>query len=188
MICDKNPAVSRARGWVSHRVWNSVQTYFCMRIYCKINIFSVRFWNMSLVDLLKCWVGALNGSSLCFCRHTFFDQSVALLLLRHHKVHFIPSTLCFGTSWETFTRMHVQVRVGTALLGRWESGNAGKPVIMNLHVLTVAHYCRLFANECIFIRSNCSGVVRGMLSWCFYTCWVRKRGFWNLWNIVVGLA
>lgn len=75
------------------------------------------FLKFELFDLLKCWFWALNGSSLCFCRYTFFDQSVALLLLLHHKVHFIPSKLCFGTSWELFTRMCVQVRVDTALSG-----------------------------------------------------------------------
>lgn len=65
---------------------------------------------------------------------------------------------------------------------KMESENARKPVIMNLHVLTVAHYCRLFASECIFIRLNCSGVVRRLLSWDFYTR--RERQIFEIFGIL----
>lgn len=162
--------MSRTRGRVSRRVWNSVQTYFCMRIYCKIKYFQCTFLKFELFDLLKCWFLA----SLCFCRYTFFWPKCCITIVTSSQSAFYPAnTLLWDVLGIVYTRVCASACRYSA---RWEIENAGKPVIMNLHVLTVAHYCRLFATKCIFIRLNCSGVVRGLLSWDFYTRWERKKG------------
>lgn len=121
--------------------------------------------------------------------HIFWPKCCVTIVTSSQSAFYPVKTLL----WDVLGIVYAHVcasawRYSAIRCWRWESENAGKPVIMNLHVLTVAHYCRLFANECIFIRLNCSGVVRRLLSWDFYTCQERKRSFWNLWNIVIEAA
>lgn len=117
--------------------------------------------------------------------HIFWPKCCVTVVTSSQSAFYPVKTLL----WDVLGIVYTHVRVGTALSGaerwRWESENAGKPVIMNLHVLTVAHYCRLFTTKCIFIYVWIAAV---SLEDCLAEIFIHAGREKCFWNIVVGAA